>query len=258
MFDRLSAGRFYDFAAPTSWNTVAYGKRALRGNEALFVFKAKAIAPEQKEAVRRGQPRKFKGTRVRKLQGMTARRVMTRARAADREQQTEAAHKHAQQPGLPRELVNAAVAAAANLAKLVEADKENYVCCVCMDRPVQVRFFPCNHSALCRTCTVRLGHHSLNVRRCPLCRATVKHVVDLTSGKRVKDNEPFGTFKKAGEEVLASRRLLYRTRAAASTRQRAQEESGDRDAQPEGGIPRAQPERAAFSWAAAGWQEISD
>ena len=249
MFDRLSGSSFFDFAAPASWSTVAYGKRARSGNEALFVFTAKTTATEQKAAVRRGQPRKLKGPRARKLKGlpgMMARAlgVLTRARA--------------QQPERPRELVSAAVAAAANLAKLVEADKENYVCCVCMDRPVQVRFNPCKHSALCRTCTVRLGQHSLHARRCPLCRASVEHVVDLTSGKRMKDNEPFGTFKKASEDVLASRRLFSAgTRSAASTRQRAQEEAGDRDGQPEGGISRALPEQAAFSWAVAGFEEIS-
>ena len=248
MFDRLSGSSVYDFAAPTSWSTVAYGKRGRTVNQSLFVFTApaKAIAPEQKAASGRGrQPRKFKGPTVitkgmtaraiRKLKGPPgmARAVRTRARA--------------QRPELPRELVSVAVAAAANLAKLVEADKENYVCCVCMDRPVQVRFNPCNHSALCRSCTLRLGQHSLHARRCPLCRATVKQVVDLASGKRVKDSEPFGTFKKAGEDVLASRRLISaRTRRAASTRQQAQEEAGNRDGQP-----------AAFSWAVAGWEEIA-
>jgi hypothetical protein len=112
---------------------------------------------------------------------------------------------HAQRPELPRELVSVAVAAAANLAKLVEADKENYVCCVCMDRPVQVRFNPCNHSALCRSCTLRLGQHSLHARRCPLCRATVNQVVDLASGKRVKDSSQVAL---TIEEVQASLRMV--------------------------------------------------
>ena len=113
------------------------------------------------------------------------------------------------------------------------------------DRHVKVRFDPCSHSAL--NVHREPGQHSLHARRCPLCRATVKQVVDLASGKRVKDSEPFGTFKKAGEDVLASRRLISaRTRRAASTRQQAQEEAGNRDGQP-----------AAFSWAVAGWEEIA-
>ena len=55
-----------------------------------------------------------------------------------------------------------------------DREEEENECCVCMDRPVQVRFDPCNHSALCRKCAVRLLD-----RRCPLCRAAVKQVVDL-------------------------------------------------------------------------------
>lgn len=210
----MSASASYDFAAPTPWSTVTRGpERVQCGNQTLFVFTspAKAIALAQETVSRRGQPR-------RKRKGQL--RVMTRARA--------------QQQELAPELVSAAFVAAANLAKLVEADKEDYVCCVCMDRPVQVRFEPCNHIALCRTCTARLDQHSLHARRCPLCRASVKHVVDLTSGKRINEVEPYGTFKRAGEDVLANRRLFTararaetsRTRRAASTRQRAQGEAG--------------------------------
>ena len=69
-----------------------------------------------------------------------------------------------------------------------EKEEEEEECCVCMDRPVQVRFVPCNHRALCRPCTDRLD--SFDDRRCPLCRATVEQVVDLPRKKRKLQVEP--------------------------------------------------------------------
>jgi len=180
----------HEFAAPTPWSTV--GRGGLRGRRAqqaktaaVFFFKG---APVREAPAGRGRPK-------RRAQVLTAGTV-TRARGGE----------------LPSDVVRAAVAAAANLTELVEAHKEDFVCCICMENAIQVRFDPCKHSACCAKCASRLGTYELSARRCPLCRANIKHVVDLATSKRVKA-EPFGTFPKACQDVLASRRLISAARA---------------------------------------------
>jgi len=170
----------HEFAAPTPWSTV--GRGGLRGRRAqqaktaaVFFFKG---APVREAPAGRGRPKR----RAQVLTGGT----VTRARGGE----------------LPSDVVRAAVAAAANLSELVEAHKEDF----------QVRFDPCKHSACCARCASRLGTYELSTRRCPLCRANIKHVVDLATSKRVKA-EPFGTFPKACQDVLASRRLISAARA---------------------------------------------
>ena len=86
--------------------------------------------------------------------------------------------------------MRAAVAAAANLTELIEAHKEDFVCCVCMENAIQVRFDPCKHSACCARCASRLGQYELSTRRCPLCRANIKHVVDLATAEKETYPEP--------------------------------------------------------------------
>ncbi len=189
MADKKSCGGDrHEFVVPTAWSTVGHGvlrARMAQKAKADCVFFFKGAVKEAPAG--RGRPK-------RRAQALST-AAATRARTT------------AQQHQLQPDLVSAAVVASAKLTELIKAHKEDFVCCVCMENAIQVRFEPCKHSATCDKCASRLGQYANCARRCPLCRADIKHVTDLATGKRVKA-EPFGTFPKACHEVLAQRRLV--------------------------------------------------
>ena len=79
---------------------------------------------------------------------------------------------------LPADVVAAAVAAAAELLKQSNADKQLHMCCICTDNPIQVRLEPCGHRAFCWRCIERLEDSPSCHFRCPLCRSNIREVVD--------------------------------------------------------------------------------
>ena len=55
-----------------------------------------------------------------------------------------------------------------------EDAEETEECVVCYDRAIDTCLQPCNHAALCHVCAVRLPN-----RRCPLCRAPIREMVQV-------------------------------------------------------------------------------
>lgn len=62
-----------------------------------------------------------------------------------------------------------------------EQQSQHQTCVVCMDCKTDAKLNPCGHTDVCLSC---LGRTAL--AKCPICRATIEQVADLTTGKRVR------------------------------------------------------------------------
>jgi len=54
----------------------------------------------------------------------------------------------------------------------LDADDDAPECVVCMDAPVQITLFPCNHNITCASCTYALLQHN---KPCPYCAVEIVH-----------------------------------------------------------------------------------
>eukprot|EP01117_Protostelium_nocturnum_P014575 TRINITY_DN5554_c0_g1_i2.p1 TRINITY_DN5554_c0_g1~~TRINITY_DN5554_c0_g1_i2.p1 ORF type:complete len:361 (-),score=79.62 TRINITY_DN5554_c0_g1_i2:213-1295(-) len=79
-------------------------------------------------------------------------------------------------------------------------------CVICMAEPRDTTVLPCRHLCLCSECAEELRQQS---NKCPICRSTVKHMVQIKIGKEPlemdesEDDEEFDSLKK--NVVLESR-----------------------------------------------------
>lgn len=62
-----------------------------------------------------------------------------------------------------------------------EQQPQHQICVVCMDHKMDAKLSPCGHDDVCLSC---LGHTAL--AKCPICRASIERVTNLTTGKRVQ------------------------------------------------------------------------
>nr|PVC49566.1 hypothetical protein MACL_00002909 [Theileria orientalis] len=78
----------------------------------------------------------------------------------------------------------------------VAEDKDERIkkCSICLDKPSNTILMPCRHLCLCSECSISL---SVQIGRCPMCRACVTQILHINSVKTIRTCSQVGKRRKA-------------------------------------------------------------
>jgi len=75
-------------------------------------------------------------------------------------------------------------------------------CVICMTEPRDTTVLPCRHMCLCSGCAEVLRHQS---NKCPICRSTVKSMVEIKVNRLSNDKEDTDSFGEDEEDTLVKK-----------------------------------------------------